>query len=185
MSDDWTWRDDLRSFLRWQPLQTIWDWFWTTTLGKAAGTAMIALLGTVGSYLSNARHLVLLFAGALIASVAILLPSAIGYFRRAKNPPTATPTPRTDYIEIVNQTFERRDVLLDGYRYFGCTFTDVTFVYNNGDAGGFDHTCRVAGKLGFKSDDPHIQTMLGFLASLRLLRPDLLPCTPKTQPIMR
>lgn len=174
MGDDWTWRDDARSFLRWQPLQTAWDWFWGTALGKAVVAGVITLIGTIASYFGSAPRLTLLFEGALIASIAILLPSAIQYVRRSK--PVTPPIPQKvepEYIEIVNQTIERRDVPLDGYKYFGCTFTDVTFVYNNGDAGGFDHSCRMGGKLGFKSEDPHIQTMLGFLAAIRLLRPDL------------
>lgn len=73
--------------------------------------------------------------------------------------------------EIVNQTFQGQEILLDGYVYIGCTFTDVTFVYNNGETGGFDPTCKVGGNFGFKSRDPHIQQMLFFLEHLRFMRP--------------
>jgi hypothetical protein len=37
--------------------------------------------------------------------------------------------------EIVNQPFRNTRVLLNGYRYVRCTFTNVTFVYNKGETG--------------------------------------------------
>jgi len=86
---------------------------------------------------------------------------------------SATDTALPQIKEIVNQVFQSTEVPLDGYIYIGCTFTDVTFAYNNGPTGGFDSTCLVGGKVNFVSREPRIQQLLGFLVGLRLLRSDL------------
>jgi hypothetical protein len=86
---------------------------------------------------------------------------------------SAPKPPQVEYKEIVNQSFQSQDVLLDGHIFINCTFTDVTFVYNNGETGGFDSTCKVGGHYGFKSRDPHIQQMLYFLVHLRFMRPSV------------
>jgi hypothetical protein len=53
MPDDWTWRDDARSFFRWNAWQPIWDWFWQTRLGKAVITGVGGLvLGVIGKLYS-------------------------------------------------------------------------------------------------------------------------------------
>jgi hypothetical protein len=79
----------------------------------------------------------------------------------------------TDFTEIVNQTFQGQEIPLDGYIYIGCTFADVKFVYNNGETGGFDPTCKVGGNFGFKSRDPYIQQMLFFLVHLHFMHPPI------------
>jgi hypothetical protein len=81
--------------------------------------------------------------------------------------------PEVEIKDIVNQTFENQEVLLDGYRYIACTFINVTFVYNNGPTDGFDPaSCKWTGSVGFKSRDERIQSLLGFLKSLRIIRPE-------------
>jgi hypothetical protein len=86
------------------------------------------------------------------------------------NAPTVSPSSH-EFKEIVNQRFQGQEILLDGYVYIGCAFDDVTFVYNNGDTGGFDPTCKVRGNIGFKSRDPHIKQMLFFLEHLHFMNP--------------
>lgn len=75
------------------------------------------------------------------------------------------------FKEIANQHFENQDVLLDGYQYMACKFTNVTFVYNGGKAGGFDTNCIVKNP-SFKTGDPQMGQMLAFLHNLRLMRED-------------
>jgi len=106
----------------------------------------------------------------------LLLGSAFGFvalwFARWSKPKS--------YTEIANQPYVNCDVSLDGYRYLACTFTNVTFVYDGGDAGGFDGGCRFGGTLGFKTGDPKLGQMLGFLKELRIVRPELVTIvTPK------
>jgi hypothetical protein len=79
---------------------------------------------------------------------------------------------RKGYTEIANQTYLGTDVLLDGHVYLACTFTNVTFVYNGGDSGGFDGHCLFGGSLGFVTGDPKLGQMLGFLREMKMLRPD-------------
>lgn len=74
------------------------------------------------------------------------------------------------YTEIANQPFLNCDVLLDGRRYLACKFTNVTFVYNGGDAGGFDGECLFGGSLGFRTGEPKVGQMLAFIKELRLLK---------------
>lgn len=76
------------------------------------------------------------------------------------------------YIEIVNQEFLNQDVVLDDHLYLACKFTNVTFVYNGGDCGGFNGHCLFGGSLGFKTGDPKVGQMLGFLKEIEMLRPD-------------
>jgi hypothetical protein len=76
------------------------------------------------------------------------------------------------YTEIANQEFLNQDVLLDRHLYLACKFTNVTFVYNGGDCGGFNGHCLFGGSMGFKTDDPKMGKMLGFLKEIRMLRPD-------------
>ena|SRR5271166_4194698 len=76
------------------------------------------------------------------------------------------------YKEIANQSYLNCDVLLDGNVYLACTFTNVTFVYNGGDAGGFNGHCLFGGSLGFRTGDPKVGQMLGFLKEIKMLRPD-------------
>jgi hypothetical protein len=78
-------------------------------------------------------------------------------------------TPKIE--EIVNQTFRNQEVPLDGYQYIACTFENVTFVYNNGVTGGFDPSSCWTGSVGFKSREPRIQQILGFLQSLKIIPP--------------
>jgi hypothetical protein len=80
---------------------------------------------------------------------------------------------RKGYIEVANQSYLGTDVLLDGYVYLACTFTNVTFIYNGGDAGGFDGYCLFGGSLGFATNDPKVGQMLGFLKEIKMLRPDV------------
>jgi hypothetical protein len=76
------------------------------------------------------------------------------------------------YKEIANQEFLNQDVLMDGYLYLACRFTNVTFVYNGGECGGFSGHCSFERSLGFKTGDPKIGQMLGFLKEIGMLRPD-------------
>jgi hypothetical protein len=61
---------------------------------------------------------------------------------------------------------------MDGHLYLACRFTNVTFVYNGGNAGGFDGHCLFGGSLGLKTGDPKLGQMLGFLREIKMLRPD-------------
>jgi hypothetical protein len=76
------------------------------------------------------------------------------------------------YTEIANQEFLNQDIVLDGHLYLACKFTNVTFVYNGGDCGGFNGHCLFGGSLGFKTGDPKVGQVLGFLKEIRMLRPD-------------
>jgi hypothetical protein len=82
--------------------------------------------------------------------------------------------------EIANQEYLNCDVLMDGHLYLACRFTNVTFVYNGGDAGGFNSHCLFGGSIGLKTGDPKLGQMLGFLREIKMLRPDSLALyTPK------
>ena len=86
------------------------------------------------------------------------------------------------YTEIANQDFLNQDVVLDGHLYLACRFTNVTFVYNGGDCGGFNGHCLFGGSMGFKTDDPKVGQMLGFLKEIKMLQPDVFArYTPKTK----
>jgi hypothetical protein len=76
--------------------------------------------------------------------------------------------------EIVNQPFRNTRVLLDGYRYVRCTFTHVTFVYNNGETGGFDAGCIASQGCKVASDELRIQQILALLKSAGILRDNAL-----------
>lgn len=73
--------------------------------------------------------------------------------------------------EIANQDFLNTDVLLDGHLYIACRFTNVTFVYNGGDCGGFTGHCLFK-DVGFKTGDPKMGQMLAFLREIRMMRED-------------
>lgn len=79
--------------------------------------------------------------------------------------------PSSRFKEVANQQFQNRDVLLDGYRYTNCVFTNVTFRYAGRECGGFDGDCKFSG-IGFIASDPAVGQMLEFLRELRLLRED-------------
>jgi hypothetical protein len=74
--------------------------------------------------------------------------------------------------EIANQEYLNCDVQMDGHLYLACRFTNVTFVCNGGDAGGFDGHCLFGGSIGLKTGDPKLRQMLGFPREIRMLRPD-------------
>jgi hypothetical protein len=76
------------------------------------------------------------------------------------------------HTEVANQEFMNQDVLLDQHLYLACKFTNVTFVYNGGDCGGFNGHCLFGGSIGFKTSDPKVGQMLGFLKEIKMLRPD-------------
>src|ERR1035438_7818926 len=71
--------------------------------------------------------------------------------------------------EIANQEDLNCDVLMDGHLYLARRFTNVTFVYNGGDAGGFDGRCLFGGSMGLKTGDPKLGQMLGFLREIKML----------------
>jgi len=75
------------------------------------------------------------------------------------------------YKEIANQEFLNTDVLLDGHLYIACRFTNVTFVYNGGDAGGFTGHCLFK-DVGLKTGDPKLGQMLAFLREIKMMRED-------------
>ena len=163
MADEWTWRDTAKEWARWNIFDKLYDAL-KPSLGKLTLGEITAVLFVGYAYLKGHPTLLLLGCGAALAFLFLLMAA---FIQRAFGPrvETVAAIAKADdqkLKEIVNQTFERRDVLLDGYRYFDCTFTDITFVYNNGDAGGFDHTCRVGGKLGFKTEDPTFKHCLDF-----------------------
>jgi len=84
------------------------------------------------------------------------------------------------YVEVANQSLLNQDVVLDGHLYLDCKFTNVTFVYNGGDCGGFNGQCLFGGSLGFKTGDPKMGQMIGFLREIKMLRPDSIAMyTPK------
>jgi hypothetical protein len=74
-------------------------------------------------------------------------------------------------MEIANQEFLNTDVLLDGHLYIACRFTNVTFVYNGGDCGGFAGHCLFK-DVGFKTGDPKMGQMLAFLREIKMMRED-------------
>ncbi len=83
--------------------------------------------------------------------------------------------------EIANQEFLNTDVLLDGHLYIACRFTNVTFVYNGGESGGFTGHCLFK-DVGFKTGDPKMGQMLAFLREIRMMREDSFGLyTPKNQ----
>lgn len=146
-------------------------------IGGVVITGLSALIGHIGGYVSPVwidRALTALVAFGSIAVVGII--QAIVH--KVRGPRTATiaspptlPSPEAELTEIVNQSFRNQEVLLDGHQYISCTFENVTFVYNNGITGGFDSSSRWTGSVGFKSREPRIQQILGFLQSLKIIPP--------------
>lgn len=128
---------------------------------SVASLMVSAFFGVIGAWgCPNARWLHWITLGFL------LLGSAFGgialWLARWRKP--------KGYTKIAHQPYVNCDVLLDGYAYLACTFINVTFVYNGGDAGGFDGQCRFGGAQGFKTGDPKLGQMLGFLKEIKMLR---------------
>jgi len=171
MSDDqdWGWRVDLKSYIRWLLYDQIYDWL-RTWLGRTSVADVIAAAVVIYAYARGHTGL-LLFALGVLAALSFVLLSAL--VQRLIGPRTKVAAlPAVEIKEIVNQTLQNQEVPLDGYRYISCTFKNVTFVYNNGPTGGFDQFCRVTGSFGFVSREERMQQVLGFLRSLSIIRPD-------------
>ena len=143
MADNgWGWFDDIKSFLRWQALQPIWDWLWGTVLGKAVVAAVTSVIGiAIGYFKSPSLYHAAI--GVLAASLFILGPSAFTAIRnkRPKDEPTQHESPlvfrngnlawrSTERLkQIANHHFINDTVLLDGVEYLNCVFEHCTLVY--------------------------------------------------------
>ncbi len=139
-------------------------WF-SLFLALAVGVAGIAL-PMLGCSNTDLGHALLLLAGALVL---------IGVWPLLRRIKLRSPLVlKIEIKEIVNQPFRNTRVLLDGYRYVRCTFTHVTFVYNNGETGGFDAGCQASPSCKIASDEPRIQQLLRFLNSAGLLKDNVL-----------
>ena len=73
------------------------------------------------------------------------------------------------FTEIANQEFVNQDVLLDGYAYIACRFTNVTFVYNGGECGGIHGDSLLGGILGFRTGDPKLGQVLAVLKEMKFI----------------
>lgn len=73
----------------------------------------------------------------------------------------------TNFTQVRGKTFRNERVLLDGFDYEGCTFENVTLVYNGG--AGRMHNNKVAGFI-ITSDVPEIHSAITLLFNLGLLK---------------
>jgi hypothetical protein len=138
MADDWTWRDDLKSFVRWQPLQSLWDWFWGTVLGKAVVAGVMAILATAIGYFKGP---IMFHAGigAFVACAFIAALSIISNRSRRKRGFHESPLIVVEngmlkwkvatLKQVANQHFLNDTVQLDGTEYLNCVFEHCTLVY--------------------------------------------------------
>lgn len=63
-------------------------------------------------------------------------------------------------------------MVLDGHHYEGCTFTNVTFVYNGKSGFGFTHN-KLKGTFTVDTDNPSINGTFALFKGLGLMRPDV------------
>jgi hypothetical protein len=75
-------------------------------------------------------------------------------------------------FQIVNQTFENREVVLDGYSYTGCRFINVTFVYNGTTPPQFNNN-KFFGTVQFRSDNPAINGGVVILKGLGWIKEEI------------
>jgi len=113
---------------------------------------------------------------ALIFLIVSIIGFCISRFfpQKGKN---AKEIPKTEWLKmsktpIVGKTFTNQRILLDGYSYNNCRFTNVTLVYNG--TAPFDLANNTFdGLLLVSSDGPEIMAIIITMKELGLLRPDL------------
>jgi len=80
-------------------------------------------------------------------------------------------------ISIIGKTFINETVVLDGYLYDHCTFTNVTFVYNGTTAIQFSSN-KIHGLIKLNSDNPAVSMSVLWISALLGVTEDKLNVIP-------
>lgn len=75
-------------------------------------------------------------------------------------------------VDVRNRNFTNEKVLLDGFRYVGCKFTNVKFIYNGTAYADFSHN-TIVGSFHFSSENVSISVTCALMRGLGLLKPEI------------
>jgi hypothetical protein len=87
------------------------------------------------------------------------------------NTKTFTMNADTKLIEVKNKKFSNQKVVLDGYDYQECTFTNVKFVYNGTAGFGFQHNTTINSFI-LSSENEAVLLTLYLAKGLGLMKPE-------------
>jgi len=74
--------------------------------------------------------------------------------------------------QIINQTFENQEVVLDGFSYIDCTFHNVTFVYNGTTPIQFNNN-KVDGIVRYRTDSQPVSGAIAWMKGFNLMKSDV------------
>jgi hypothetical protein len=72
-------------------------------------------------------------------------------------------------VQVLNQTFENKEVLLDGHSYTRCKFANVTFVYNGTTPIQFTNN-QIQGTIRHRSDNQAVEGTIVLMKGFDLLK---------------
>jgi len=130
----------------------------------AAVGVTVGVIGGLGLGLTVALTMLLVGVGLIVGHAIVTRNRAQSTTPRTDHAPTASP----EIAAIVGKTFENRTVVLDGARFFGCTFRNCTMQWFGGAWGGWDNKC-VFDRISYETLNPIAVQAVDQLKGLGLL----------------